>query len=123
MAKSGYLTIRNVPEPKKNTPGTYFKLLTAFFKVHRLCPKCKGKGHLGNGSSKTLDMTVIRFQGIESLEKLNAVDGITMADVIKEVLEAQISGRKPCKCCHGFRFITRERHVEITGSSKKKTIR
>jgi len=46
MGKKGWLTIRNVPRMDSSKAGNaHFQEMVKFFKAHKLCPKCRGRGH------------------------------------------------------------------------------
>ncbi len=106
MAKAGWLTIRNVPEPPKASGrNPYSPHLEKFFKTHKICPVCSGLGYLPGKGGVVRAETNVRLQGISSLEKLKSNESVPISDVIRELLEFVLCGRRPCTSCHGLRFI------------------
>lgn len=124
MARSGWLTMRNVPKvrikKRSISDNEHFNALLWFFKNHTTCPVCKGKGY----SSKTeetelLAEAVVRFQGINELEELSE-QGEKMTDVIREVLEFQAWKKRRCSACKGLRFVKKDKVKELKKRMKKR---
>lgn len=107
MGKLGWLTIRNVPEINSDERGQYHKLLQEFFSDHKNCPACKGLGYTLKKKGKQVEETTVRYHGIAELEKLNQ-QGISLTEVIREILERKVWNRRRCKVCKGSRFVLRE---------------
>ena len=121
MTKEGWLTIRNIPSPRTDSDrNTYFKLMSEYFKEHTTCPLCKGQGYRGKRPANTRPETVVRFAGIAELEAMKDAEGIQMGDVIREILETQISGRKACRVCCGARFVDRATAKSVKAKLKNK---
>jgi len=113
MGKQGWLTIRNVPDVPLASDGgvsmnPYHQQLVKFMKEHRLCPKCKGAGHRIKVHGKQRDETVVRFEGIVELEKINEMENVSLTDVIRDILERRCLGKRPCTLCHGSRFVIKK---------------
>jgi hypothetical protein len=43
--------------------------------------------------------------GVKELEKLNTKEGVSITDVVREILEYRQFGKRPCGLCKGFRFV------------------
>jgi len=104
--------------------SVYYEALQKFFKTHTLCPKCKGEGYIVTKRAqyvKASEVSNIRYYGIKELETLSGTDGIIMSEVIREILEHQLWGRKSCDKCDGSRFIERAAKKTTKKVAKKKT--
>lgn len=123
MGKLGWLTIRNVPELNTDERGQYHALLKDFFKDHKNCPSCGGRGYTLKKKGKQVEETTVRYQGVAELEKLNQ-QGISLTEVIREILERKVWNRRRCKVCKGSRFVLREgeeQNVKAVAKGKKKS--
>lgn len=117
MGKSGWLTMRNVPCNKEHN----FVHVRNFFETHCLCPKCKGKGaRFPEGEREMLAEATIRYQGVEDLETLAALEGIVLGDVVRDILEREAWGKRICGLCKGWRFVTIEAAKEWKMQRKAK---
>lgn len=120
MGKQGWLTIRNVPDiPSQPGENGHFNQLTKFFESHCLCPRCKGKGSKQKKDGPLKPETTIRFGGIEELEKLNGMDGVSMTDIIRDILERRCFTKRPCIMCHGSRFVKKETAEQYLKGKKR----
>lgn len=120
MGKAGWLTIRKIPELISDETGTYHKLLKEFFKEHKVCPDCHGRGYIVKKKGDLVDETTVKFQGIPELEKLATTEGVSITDTIREILEIKVWNRKRCKTCRGSRFIAKEGLDNVEKGSNKK---
>lgn len=119
MGKQGWLTIRKVPELDSAESGEYHRILRNFFKKYRNCPSCKGLGYKIKNPGEVVAETTIKFLGIPEIEKLS-MQGISITDVIREILERQVWNRRRCKVCKGSRFVLREGKEDESASKKEK---
>ena len=118
MSKPGWLSIRNLPflEDNKLVSNVYFKKLKEFFKKHRLCPSCGGRGYRMTDNkqlTKSDGVSTIRFQGIPELEELNDMEDVITAEVIRDILERKLWGKKPCTKCNSSRFVKRDQQTKL----------
>ena len=111
MSKPGWLSMRNLPFLEdKSVNNVYYKKLKEFFKVNTLCPSCEGLGHRVNNDEQYVKgsrVCTVRFHGIPELEELNDQEDVVMSEVIRDILERKLWGRKPCIKCNGSRFVKR----------------
>jgi len=119
MAKEGWLTVRNVPDLTGQPGNAYFQQLKKFFVKNCLCPKCNGEGFRRNKEADMVDSTTVRFGSIHELEKLKAM-GVGMGDIIRDILERRVMGKKSCSLCHGSRFVDKDRAKEYKKKTKGK---
>lgn len=118
MGKQGWLTIRKVPQLDTVESGAYHRILRNFFKTHRNCPSCKGLGYKIKNPGESVQETTIKYLGIPDIEKLS-LQGISITDVIREILERQVWNRRRCKVCKGSRFVLREGNADAGKKNKK----
>jgi hypothetical protein len=103
MAKSGWLSIRNVPvDPKSRS---YFSLLSMALQGKKVCPQCNGTGFSSSATPKVRPDAVVRLKGIKQLEILKSNPKIQMGDVVRELLLSVLSKRVACRTCAGSRFV------------------
>jgi len=107
VAKEGWLTIRNVPDLADRPGNAYFQELKLFFEDNTLCPKCKGKGSRCKKDMDSVETTTVRFGSIAELEQLKGMKDISMADIIRDILERQVMQKVSCSLCKGSRFVDR----------------
>lgn len=123
MARSGWLTMRNVPKVriKKHSisDNEHFNALLMFFKKHTTCPTCGGKGYVSKlDEMETIAEAVVRFQGIHELEELSE-SGEKMTDIIRDVLEYQAWKKRRCSTCKGLRFVKKDKIKELKKRMKQ----
>lgn len=110
MSRDGWIAIRNFPLPTTTSMRggpAYWKILKGFFREHKVCPKCKGKGFTIQRELETSKLEVVKYAEIGTLEKLKARSDIIFADMVKEVFLVQFAGKKICRRCHGALFVKR----------------
>jgi len=122
MGKQGWLTIRNVPvNHKKSVGNPYHHVLVDFLKHHKICPVCKGVGwKFPKGEMEYEPETTVKYVGLEALEQLKALPEVRITDVVRDILEQQLWGKKVCRGCNGNKFVTNERFDELNHLRKLK---
>lgn len=129
MGQEGWISIRNVPKvkPKSGTSlgAFYLRLLSRFFDNNEICNLCKGQGYTLSKRREVKELAMIKFKGIDSLEKLKKIKGIHISDVIREILSYELEQRKVCKKCNGKRFvpISTKAQKKSKNKTKKKKIK
>lgn len=110
MGQEGWISIRNVPKVKpkdKMSIGVfYLKILFRFFQKHKVCSNCKGHGYIVKKRRPLKELAMIKYKGIEQLEKLKKVKGIQISDIIREIFSYELENREVCKTCSGKRFVS-----------------
>jgi len=119
MAKEGWLTVRNVPDLTGEPGNAYFQELKEFFVEHCLCPKCKGHGSRGTREVDMVDSTTVRYGSIHELEKLKRM-GVPMGDIIRDILQQRVAGKRNCSLCRGSRFVDKDRAKAYRKATKGK---
>ena len=112
MAKKGWLNIRNIPYVEHKVAGFYNKEISAFLRKNKLCSTCSGSGqYLKPGDYEYQIESSIRYGNIPALVEIKKIadedDGISLSDLVREILERQICDKKVCPECNGSKFISR----------------
>ena len=129
MGQEGWISIRNVPKakPKSGTSlgAFYLRLLSRFFDSNKICNLCKGQGYTLSKRREVKELAMIKFKGIDSLEKLKKLKGIQISDVIREILSYELEQRKVCKKCNEKHFtpISTKAQKKSKNKTKKKKIK
>lgn len=115
MGKQGWLTIRNVPVSHKKSMGNpYHHVLQDFFRRHKVCPKCKGDGWKYPKQEMEYETeTTVKYDGLPALERMRELENVRITDVVRDILEQELWGKKICSGCHGHKFVTNERYEEL----------
>ena len=114
MSKPGWLSIRNLPFLKDNSSvsNVYYTELKEFFETYTTCPDCDGRGFNISKKQqyvKSSEVCSVRLQGIEELEKLNDMEDVVTAEVIRDILEQRLWDKEHCENCLGSRFVKRKK--------------
>jgi len=115
MGRQGWLTIRKVPVSHKKSMGNpYHHVLVEFLKRNRVCPACEG---LGWKYPKDVEFeyeadTTVKYVGLESLEQLKENPEVRITDVVRDILEMELWGKRHCKVCSGKKFVSIQDYKE-----------
>ncbi len=108
MASNGWISIRSLPIPKRKRlkkKNDYNKVTENFFKKHDLCTKCKGRGFTLEEKVNVQDEVInLKYEGFPALETLKEFDDVQLGDKMKQILQTELCGRKPCRKCYGSGF-------------------
>lgn len=108
MATNGWISIRGLPIPKRKRlkrKNDYNKVTEKFFKKHKLCTRCDGRGYTLEEDVKVQDEVInLKYEGFKDLEKLKENGDVHLGDKMKQILQTEFCGRKPCRKCYGSGF-------------------
>ena len=107
MPAKGWISVRSLPSTKKQSVKQTIK---QFFKGHKLCSHCNGRGFLVDDSKVLTNEGVdtVRFSGHNCLEKMEEL-GYLNGETIKRIIETIVYNRQSCNKCHGLGFVTKPR--------------